>query len=82
MNSMTPQEIFEYKQQWMSTGNNNPVQLHSDLVDQGKSWCRKNLQRHQWSMHTWTDVYEHTFYFEDVVASEKFATEFSSWKVK
>ena len=62
---MTPQEIAEYKQRWMSTGNINPVRLHSDLDTQGKTWCRRNLERHQWSMTTWTDVYEHTFFFEN-----------------
>jgi hypothetical protein len=61
---MTPQEIADYKQQWMSTGDNNPVRLHSDLDTQGKTWCRRNLERHQWKMNTWTDVYEHTFFFE------------------
>ena len=60
---MTPLEISEYKMRWMS---NNPhsVRLHSDLDTQGKTWCRRNLERHQWKMDTWTDVYEHTFYFE------------------
>jgi len=62
---MTPQDIAEYKQRWMSTGNNNPVRLHSDLDTQGKTWCRRNLERQQWSMATWTDVYEHTFFFEN-----------------
>ena len=61
---MTPQEIADYKQQWMSTGDNNPVRLHSDLDTQGKTWCRRNLERHQWKMNTWTNVYEHTFFFE------------------
>lgn len=61
---MTPQETSDYKTRWMSTGNNNPVRLHSDLDVAGKDWCRKNLQRHQWSFSQWTDVYEHTFFFE------------------
>jgi hypothetical protein len=61
---MIPQEIADYKQRWMSTGNNNPVRLHSDLDITGKDWCRKHIQRHQWSFSQWTDVYEHTFYFE------------------
>jgi len=60
---MTPLEIAEYKQQWMSNGA-CAVRLHSDLDSQGKTWCRRNLGRHQWKMNTWTDVYEHTFYFE------------------
>lgn len=73
---MTPQEIADYKQRWMSTGNNNPVRLHSDLDTQGKTWCRRTLERHQWSMKTWTNVYEHTFFFEDIRAAQNFAMEF------
>lgn len=72
---MTPQEIAEYKQRWMSTGNNNPVRLHSDIDTQGKTWCRRNLERHQWKMDTWTYSYEHTFYFEDAQAAENFEIE-------
>jgi hypothetical protein len=72
---MTPQEIFEYKQRWMSSGNNNPVRLHSDVVEQGKTWCRRQLERHEWSMTLWTNVYEHTFFFKDVRASQNFAME-------
>lgn len=62
MEKATPQQISEYKQQWMK--NNHPVRLHSDKVIQGKEWCRRNLERWQWKMNTYTDVYEHTFYFE------------------
>lgn len=72
---MTPQEISDYKQRWMSTGDNNPVRLHSDVVDRGKTWCRRQLERHQWSMTLWTDVYEHTFFFEDVLAAQNFEME-------
>lgn len=72
---MTPQEIFEYKQRWMSSSNNNPVRLHSDVVDQGKTWCRRQLGRHEWSMTQWTGVYEHTFFFEDVRIAQTFETE-------
>mgnify|MGYP007072096878 CR=1 FL=1 len=60
---MTPQEISEYKMRWMRE-NSHSVRLHSDFDTQGKTWCRKNLERHQWKMNTWTNVYEHTFYFE------------------
>ena len=76
---MTPQEIADYKQQWMSTGDNNPVRLHSDLDTQGKAWCRRQLERQQWSMTTWTDVYEHTFFFEDIRAAQNFEMEFVNW---
>ena len=79
---MTPQEIAEYKQRWMSAGNNNPVRLHSDLDVAGKDWCRKYLERHQWSFSKYTDHYEHTFYFEDVKHSQLFAQEFYDWVEK
>ena len=57
---MTPVEISEYKLGWKP---GYTVKLHSDLVDLGKTWCRRRLQRHEWSMTEWTDVYEHTFHF-------------------
>ena len=71
-NNATPQEIFEYKNNWKP--NAYAVRLHSDLDVRGKDWCRKNLERYQWSMTTWTNVYEHTFLFEQ----EEHATEFAS----
>ena len=70
---MTPLEISEYKIRWMSNGAHS-VRLHSDLDTQGKTWCRRNLERHQWKMNTWTNVYEHTFFFE----LEEHAVAFSS----
>jgi hypothetical protein len=69
---MTPQEISDYKLRWRN--NSFSVRLHSDLDWKGKGWCRKNLQRHQWSFDSWTDVYEHTFNFE----REEDAVSFSS----
>lgn len=73
---MTPQEVFEYKQRWKP---GHTVRLHSDLVDQGKTWCRRQLSRETWSMTEWTDVYEHTFHFEDAAAAQNFAMEFNDW---
>ena len=69
---MTPLEIHEYKLGWKPgyTG-----RLHSDVVDKGKTWCRRNLQRHQWSMSQYTAPYEHTFHFEDIKPAEIFTTE-------
>ena len=58
---MTPIEIHEYKLRWFP---GYSVPIHSDHSDLAKTWCRKNLSRHQWSMTTWTNVYEHTFHFE------------------
>ena len=69
---MTPLEISEYKMRWMANGTCYPVRLHSDLADNGKTWCRRNLERHQWSVATWTDVYEHTFFFEHKHDADEF----------
>lgn len=63
LSKATPQQISEYKQKWMMNGG-FPVKLHSDLDIKGKDWCRRNLERWQWKMNTWTNVYEHTFWFE------------------
>lgn len=60
---MTPQEISDYKYIWFP--NCHSVRLHSDLDIDGKDWCRRNLERHQWSMSQYTNFYEHTFHFED-----------------
>ena len=73
LSKATPQEISDYKQHWMSRGNNYSVRLHSDLDIQGKDWCRRNLERWQWKMDTYTNVYEHTFYFEFEEDAEDFA---------
>lgn len=73
---MTPQEIFEYKNNWKP---GYVVRLHSDVVDKGKVWCRRNLERHQWSMTEWTDVYEHTFHFEDSQARKDFKAEMGQY---
>lgn len=68
----TPQEISDYKTRWMQE---NPylVTVNSDLDIPGKGWCRKNLPRHKWSMQTYTNVYEHTFYFEDESDAVRFS---------
>ena len=76
--SMTPQEIAEYKSKWkMDT--NNAVRLHSDLDWKGKDWCRRNLERHQWSMTTYTDFYEHTFLFEHEDNAIEFANQWPEY---
>jgi hypothetical protein len=73
---MTPQEISDYKLKWLP---GYSVRLHSDLDWTGKDWCRKNLERHQWSFKPWTAVYEHTFYFEDQKAAQNFELEFGTF---
>ena len=73
---MTPQEIFDYKLTWLP---GYVVTLHSDLDWEGKRWCRRNLERHQWSFSAWTDMYEHTFYIENKIAAQNFELEFGRY---
>jgi hypothetical protein len=73
---MTPQEISEYKMKWRP---GTIVRIHSDLDWEAKQWCRKNLERHQWSMDTYTSVYEHSFFFENEDNAIKFANQFQQW---
>lgn len=74
---MTPQEIFEYKNRWKPHA--YQVDIHSDLDIQCKDWCRKHCERWQWSMESYTDVYQHTFYFEHDLHGKEFCVEFKDW---
>lgn len=74
---LTPLEISEYKRQWKPDAIS--VRIHSDLTDRAKTWCRRNLDRTQWSMDKWTDVYEHTFFFKDAMDAGSFLDEFRKW---
>mgnify|MGYP000754536359 FL=1 len=74
---MTPVEISEYKMRWKPNGYS--VRLHSDIDWKGKDWCRKHLERHQWSFDKWTNVYEHTFHFELEEHANLFATQWPEY---
>jgi len=74
---MTPQEIADYKQQWLSKGG-YVVDTHSDLDVAGKDWCRRNIGRHEWTFKPHTAVYQHTFCFESKTHAEQFATHFNA----
>ena len=73
---MTPLEISEYKMRWKP---GYQVDVHSDLDVQCKAWCRGNLNRWEWSMDTYTDVYSHSFYFEQEDHANQFRTKFADW---
>ena len=73
---MTPQQIDDYKRQWMP---GYTVRLHSDLESQGKDWCKRVLAKEQWHFRKWTNVYEHTFQFENIMAAQNFEMEFGSF---
>jgi len=74
---MTPQEVHDHKMRWRQDA--WPVRLHSDLDWKGKDWCRKHLERWQWSMTSWTDVYEHTFLFEYQADANAFKDQFGQY---
>ena len=75
---MTPQEITDHKQKWMSRLP-HPVYTHSDCADKGKTWCRQNVKRESWSFKPWTNVYEHTFFFENDGDAEMFTRQFKAY---
>jgi len=72
---MTPLEISEYKRNWMR--DSYKVNVHSDLVLHCKRWCSENLNRFEWHMKSYTDIYEYSFYFEHDLHAKQFAHEFS-----
>jgi len=75
---MTPLEISEYKNRWMASDDNYRVAVHSDLESSAKDWCKQHLEKQSWHVVRWTDVYQHTFYFEDSKQSQCFAMELNN----
>lgn len=68
---MTPIEIFEYKLNWKP---GYTVRLHSDLRSYGKEWCKQTLEKHQWDVTDYTNVYEDTYNFEHKSDADNFRT--------
>lgn len=68
---MTPQEIFDYKTSWLKNCRNISV-VHDDLEFDAKRWCKTNLKQHQWDFVKFTDVYEHSIYFETTDMKDDF----------
>ena len=67
---MTPQETFEYKQRG-KPGYSVQVDIDSDWW--GKTYCRKHLQRYEWTFAKYTRPDDsHTFAFEQKEFAEKF----------
>ena len=69
---MTPLEIHDYKLSWRP---GYSVRIHSDIEGRAKSWAKRQLEKHQWYIMKWTNVYEHTFHFEDIRAAQNFEME-------
>jgi len=73
---MTPQEVFEYKMQWMP---GYAVKIHSDLRPQAKEWCRFWLNPIHWKHVEYTDVYQDTFHFAKLGIAKHFAEQFPEY---
>lgn len=73
---MTPQQISDYKRQWLP---GYAVRLHSDLRLEGKEWCKRNCRQEEWHFRKYTNVYEHTFEFENIMAAQNFEMEFGGF---
>lgn len=75
MDSMTPQEVYEYKKRWLMYSNHYAVT--DELLEySAKRWCRNNVPQHKWSFSKYTDFYEDTFYFEDESDKVRFTEQF------
>ncbi len=73
---MTPQQLDDYKRQWLP---GYVVRLHSDLESQGKDWCRRQCSREEWNFTKHTNVYEHTFQFENFISAQYFEMKFRDY---
>lgn len=70
---MTPVQIFEYKQNWMATGESTSVSYHSDWRFQATDFCKSNFEKYQWHQATFTGIYEDTVYFEHTGHADLFS---------
>lgn len=75
-----PLEISEYKQRWMREGSHS-VQIHSDLRNKALDYCKVQMFRQQWVHRKYTDVYEDTFFFEQLLDAKAFAYYFKEWVI-
>ena len=76
---MTPQEIFEYKRDWKMNSCYS-VQVDMDSHVWGKDWCRKHLDRIDWSFdkHTQPDD-SHTFMFKEEIVAMSFIDDYRKY---
>jgi len=63
-------QIKIYKEAWLKNGHR--IDVDSNLDVKGKSWCRHNLQRWNWSFEPFTSSNEHTFIFEQEDVAQRF----------
>ena len=74
---MTPNEIVDYKRSWIDTA--TAVRLHSDLRLHGIEWCKGHCAQWEFGFTLWTDIYEHTFIFEDANIAREFELHFGEF---
>lgn len=68
---MLPLEIVDYKTKWLKKCV-NIVKIDEDFEFDAKQWCKTNLLQYQWDFTKYTDVYEHSIYFETNEMKTKF----------
>ena len=74
---MTPLEICDYKRVWFDSA--TEVRLHSDLRLHGIEWCKGHCAQWEFDFTLWTDIYEHTFIFEDSSIAQEFVAHFGEY---
>jgi hypothetical protein len=63
LSKATPQEISDYKMAWRENSYDVQVDIDSDVW--GKDWCRKNIERWEWSFDKFSRPDDsHTFKFQ------------------
>ena len=76
---LTPQEVFDYKRKWKLTCCHS-VQVDMDSHIWGKEWCRKHLDRIDWSFDKYTRPDDsHTFMFKEEIAANTFLEEYRKY---
>ena len=66
---MLPADIFDYRRKWLP---GHEVQKHSDLRSYYFDWCKYNLEKHEWHLVKYTDVYGDTWHFEKEEDAKRF----------
>ena len=71
----TPQEISDYKHKWKHRGHIVVVEQYDDVF--AKDWCRKNLERYEWSFEKYANPDDsHVMLFESEIAKNNFAEDY------
>lgn len=65
----TPQEIDDYKKTWYP---GYAVNYHTDLKYEAKNWVKEHVRQYSYKHHTYTDVYQHTYHFENHLDANDF----------